>query len=228
MKKIVILTAAALMSTCAFAQADRAAYKSAWDKTEANYKAAKDHCKSLKGNAEDVCKEEAKVAVAKAQLDVTQKYKNNPSDMSRAEHKVAEAEYDLAKEKCDDVAAKSACKSEAKASYDRTLASTGATSTTGAVAQDARDAGASVAAATKEKSADASVAMSDTMITTKVKAEMAADPVVKAMEVHVETQNGVVMLSGFVPTRTEADKAVQIARNVKDVKDVKSSLQIKK
>jgi osmotically-inducible protein OsmY len=230
MKKIVILTAAALMSTCAFAQTDRAAYKSAWDKTEAAYKVAKDHCKSLKGNAEDVCKEEAKVAVAKAQMDVTQKYKNNPSDMSRAEHKVAEAEYDLAKEKCDDLSggSKSACKSEAKASYDRTVASTGATSTTGAVAQDARDAGANVAAATREKSADASVAMSDTMITTKVKAEMAADPVVKAMEVHVETQNGVVMLSGFVPTKTEADKAVQIARNVKDVKDVKSSLQIKK
>lgn len=252
MKKIVILSAAALISTCAFAQTDRAAYKSAWDKTEADYKAAKDRCKSMKGNAEDVCKEEAKVALAKAQLDVTQQYKNNASDVSRAQHKLAEAEYDLAKEKCDDLSgsAKSSCKSEAKASYDRNLASTGATTTTGAVAQNARDAGSAVAdnarqagaavadnardagatmaAATKEKSADASVAMSDTMITTKVKAEMAADPVVKAMDVHVETQNGVVMLSGFVPTKAEADQAVKIARNVKDVKDVKSSIQIKK
>jgi len=242
MKKIVILSAAAaLISTGAFAQTDRAAYKSAWDKTEADYKAAKDQCKSMKGNAEDVCKEEAKVALTKAQLNVTQQYKNNASDVSRAQHKVAEAEYDLAKEKCDDMSGsgKSACKSEAKASYDRNVASSGATSTTGAVAQNARDAGtavadnardagATMAAATREKSADASVAMNDTMITTKVKAEMAADPVVKAMDVHVETQNGIVMLSGFVPTKAEADKAVQIARNVKDVKDVKSSLQIKK
>jgi osmotically-inducible protein OsmY len=57
---------------------------------------------------------------------------------------------------------------------------------------------------------------------------MAADPLVKAMDVHVETQNGVVMLSGFVPSKAEADKAIQIARGVKDVKDVKSSIQLKK
>ena len=242
MKRVVFLSAAALISTCALAQnVDRTAYKSAWDKAESDYKVAKDKCKSLKGNAEDVCKEEAKVALAQAQLDITQKYKNTPSDVSRAEHKVAEAQYDLAKERCDDQsgAAKSACKAEAKATYERTLAAHTDNTTTGAVAHNARDAGANVAqnareagsnvaATTREKSADASAAMSDTMITTKVKAEMAADPLVKAMDVHVETQNGVVMLSGFVPSKAEADKAVEIARAVKDVKDVKSSIQVKK
>jgi osmotically-inducible protein OsmY len=231
MKRVVFLSAAALISTCALAQnVDRAAYKSAWDKAESDYKVAKNKCKPMKGNAEDVCKEEAKVALAQAQLDITQKYKNTPSDVSRAEHKVAEAQYDLAKEKCDDQsgAAKSACKSEAKASYERTLAARGDNTATGAVAQTARDAGSNVAETTREKTADASAAMSDTMITTKVKAEMAADPLVKAMDVHVETQNGVVMLSGFVPSKAEADKAIQIARGVKDVKDVKSSIQLKK
>lgn len=231
MKKIAILSAAALISTCAFAQtADRTAYKSAWDKTESDYKAAKDRCKSLKGNAEDVCKQEAKVAQAKAQLDVTQQYKNTDNDITRAHKRVAEAQYDLAKERCDDMSGqtKSACKSEAKASYDTTLASLGTTTATGAVAQSARDAGTNVADATRDKTTGATVAMSDTMITTKVKAEMAADPLVKAMDVHVETQNGVVMLSGFVPGKAEADKAVQIARNVKDVKEVKSSIQVKK
>jgi len=253
MKRVVFLSAAALISTCALAQnVDRTAYKSAWDKAESDYKVAKDKCKSLKGNAEDVCKEEAKLALAQAQLDITQKYKNTPSDVSRAEHKVAEAQYDLAKETCADQSgnAKSACKAEAKATYERTLAAHPDHTTTGAVAHNARDAGANVAqnareagsnvaqntreagsnvaAATREKSADASAAMSDTMITTKVKAEMAADPLVKAMDVHVETQNGVVMLSGFVPSKAEADKAVEIARAVKDVKDVKSSIQVKK
>ncbi|MGO4378339.1 BON domain-containing protein [Pseudoduganella sp. RAF53_2] len=218
MKKIVFLSAAALISTCAMAQTDRAAYKSAWEKAESDYKVAKDKCSSLKGNAKDVCKEEAKVAQAKSELDITTKYKNNPSDVTRAEHRVAEAEYDLAKEKCDDMSgsAKSTCKSDAKSQYDTQLAST-KTSTTENVADK-----------TREKSADASLAMSDTMITTKVKAEMAADPVVKAMDVHVETQGGVVMLSGFVPSKTEADKAVEIARAVKGVTDVKSSIQVKK
>ncbi|WP_395401805.1 BON domain-containing protein [Pseudoduganella sp. UC29_106] len=231
MKRVVFLSAAALISTCALAQnVDRTAYKSAWDKAESDYKVAKDKCKSLKGNAEDVCKEEAKVALAQAQLDITQKYKNTPSDVSRSEHKVAEAQYDLAKERCDDQSgnAKSACKAEAKATYERTLAARGDHTTTGAIADNARDTGSNVAAATREKSADASAAMSDTMITTKVKAEMAADPLVKAMDVHVETQNGVVMLSGFVPSKAEADKAVEIARAVKDVRDVKSSIQVKK
>lgn len=231
MKRAVFLSVAALVSTCALAQnVDRTAYKSAWDKAESDYKVAKAKCKSLKGNAEDVCKEEAKVALAQAQLDVTQKYKNTPSDISRAEHKVAEAQYDLGKERCDDQsgAAKSACKAEAKATYERTLAARGDHTTTGAVAQNARDAGANVADATRDKTAGASVAMTDTMITTKVKAEMAADPLVKAMDVHVETQNGIVMLSGFVPSKAEADKAVEIARAVKDVKEVKSSIQIKK
>jgi hyperosmotically inducible periplasmic protein len=65
------------------------------------------------------------------------------------------------------------------------------------------------------------------MITAKVKADMAADKTVTAMDVHVETQQGIVMLSGFVPTKAEADRAVQLAKGVKGVSDVKSSIQVK-
>jgi osmotically-inducible protein OsmY len=70
--------------------------------------------------------------------------------------------------------------------------------------------------------------MSDTMITAKVKADMAADKTVKAMDVHVETQKGVVMLSGFVPSKAEAARAVELAKGVQGVTDVKSSIQVKK
>jgi len=221
MKKILCISLAALFSSSvAFAQnVNQDAYKSAKDKAESDYKVAKDNCKSLKHNAKDVCKEEAKVAQARAELDATKQYQNTPKDVEKAEKKLADAEYDLAKERCDDMSgsAKSTCKADAKSAHKTALANTGNTSTTSSIAQATRDTG--------SKIADTA---SDTMITTKVKAEMAADPAVKAMDVHVETQKGIVMLSGFVPSKAEADKAVELARKVDGVQDVKSSLQIKK
>jgi osmotically-inducible protein OsmY len=67
----------------------------------------------------------------------------------------------------------------------------------------------------------------DTMITSKVKAAFAADPQVKATEVKVETFKGTVQLSGFVDSRASADKAVELARQVKGVKAVKNDTVIK-
>lgn len=243
MKKILCMSLAALFSTSfAVAQAaDNDAYKAAKDKAESDYKVAKDNCKSLKGNAEDICKDEAKVAEARAILEATKQHQNTPKDVEKAQRKLADAEYDLAKERCDDMSgsAKSACKSDAKAAHKTALASAGTASTTAAVAQDTREAGTNLANntreagtnlanSTREATADTRTAMSDTMITTKVKAEYAADPLVKAMDVHVETQKGVVMLSGFVPSKAEADKAIELARKIEGVQEVKSSLQIKK
>lgn len=243
MKKILCISLAALFSSSvAFAQTvDNNAYKAAKDKAESDYKVAKDGCKSLKRNAEDVCKEEAKVAQARAELDATTQYQNDAKDIEKAKRKLADAEYDLAKERCDDMSgsAKSACKSDAKSAHKTALAGIGTSSTTAAVAQNTReagtnlanttrDAGSNIANTTREATADTRTAMSDTMITTKVKAEMAADPLVKAMDVHVETQKGIVMLSGFVPSKAEADKAVELARKVEGVQEVKSSIQIKK
>lgn len=69
--------------------------------------------------------------------------------------------------------------------------------------------------------------LDDTFITTKVKAELVNDPVVKATEVNVETFKGVVQLSGFVTSQAAANKAVEIARNVKGVKSVKNDMRIK-
>lgn len=69
--------------------------------------------------------------------------------------------------------------------------------------------------------------LDDTLITTKVKAELVNDPVVKATEVNVETFKGVVQLSGFVTSQAAANKAVEIARSVKGVKSVKNDMRIK-
>jgi osmotically-inducible protein OsmY len=67
----------------------------------------------------------------------------------------------------------------------------------------------------------------DTVITSKVKAAFAADPTVKATEVKVETFKGTVQLSGFVESRESAQKAVQIARQVKGVTEVRNNTIVK-
>jgi BON domain len=60
----------------------------------------------------------------------------------------------------------------------------------------------------------------DAGITTKVKTAMAADPVVKAYQVDVTTQNKVVTLSGDVETTAAKEQAVRIARQTDGVRDV--------
>jgi osmotically-inducible protein OsmY len=67
----------------------------------------------------------------------------------------------------------------------------------------------------------------DSLITSKVKAAFAADPTVKATQVKVETFKGTVQLSGFVDSRESAEKAVEIARNVKGVQSVKNDTVIR-
>ncbi len=65
--------------------------------------------------------------------------------------------------------------------------------------------------------------VTDTWITTKVKADLVATKDVSGMDVKVDTVNGVVMLSGMVPSRAEHDKAVQVAKGIKGVKSVDAS-----
>jgi osmotically-inducible protein OsmY len=67
----------------------------------------------------------------------------------------------------------------------------------------------------------------DTVITSKVKAEIFNEPSLKSRELNVETFKGAVQLSGFVSSQAEINKAVQVARNVKGVKSVKNDMRIK-
>jgi osmotically-inducible protein OsmY len=67
----------------------------------------------------------------------------------------------------------------------------------------------------------------DKTISTKVKAELAADSVTQAINIEVETYNGVVQLSGFVDKEKTIDRAEKIARKVPGVKDVKNNLIVR-
>jgi osmotically-inducible protein OsmY len=67
----------------------------------------------------------------------------------------------------------------------------------------------------------------DSAIANKVKTAFYADPEVKGTQVAVEVFKGVVQLSGFVDNAIQSQKAVQIAREVDGVKEVRNSMIVK-
>ena len=69
--------------------------------------------------------------------------------------------------------------------------------------------------------------VTDTWITTKVKAVLVESPMVKATEVNVETFKGVVQLSGFVSSQSAMNEAVRLTRDIKGVTSVKNDMRIK-
>jgi len=354
---------------------DPASYRNATQKASTDYNAAVQKCDGMKDNNKDICMAEAKLARNKAEATALAKYSTSPAARQKARASLADAEYALAKERCDDKsgADKDECMSNAKSVHTAALAdakadrgsnagastsasgtsatgtsststsgasSTGATAAGGLVAgTDTRDpakaaavdkcaqagdsktgclietkpspvrenaaAAADTAAAktrdaaataadktkaaaataadktkevaqvavektkavastvaqktgnamdragentreatataaqktdkamdqagdkTKDATASTRVAAADTAITTKVKAGLVKEPDLSSLGIHVETEKGVVMLSGFVNSKAEADKAVKVAKGVDGVSKVKSAIQVK-
>jgi len=67
----------------------------------------------------------------------------------------------------------------------------------------------------------------DAVITAKVKAAVFEDTSLKSAEINVETFKGVVQLSGFVRSRADINRAVELAKGVKGVKSVKNDMILK-
>ena len=68
----------------------------------------------------------------------------------------------------------------------------------------------------------------DSVITTKIKAELAEEKMSSLVRINVDTDNkGMVVLSGTAASQNAADKAVSIARAVKGVTSVQNNIQIK-
>lgn len=68
----------------------------------------------------------------------------------------------------------------------------------------------------------------DAGITTAVKTKFLADPDVSGLKIDVDTQNGVVTLTGLVPNAKEKARAVELARETTGVKSVKDQLKVGK
>ncbi len=94
-----------------------------------------------------------------------------------------------------------------------------------AAANNAAAAAGTAAANATDKAGDA---LSDSAITGKVKAALLADAEVKGTDINVETSKGDVMLSGFVESQAQIDKAATLAKNIDGVKQVSNKLEIKK
>lgn len=315
MKTLIATLIATAVSAVAIAPAsaapvDKDAHRAAMDKAAADYRTAKTKCDAMKGNAEEVCEDEAKLAQARAELDAYSKYDTTGGNLRDARAKVVRAEHELADTQCDATAAgdKDRCKATAGSIRDAALArlddrnidravghsssgelvssidskdpataaavqkceqmtgdartacvvdkrgnvttATNVAATTGAaVAANTREAVATVkektAAAfdrTKDMASNAAHkaqnateragekttrVASDGNITAKVKAGLVSDPALKGMEINVDTEGGVVMLSGFVETKAEAEKAMQVAKGVDGVTNVKSAIKVK-
>jgi len=120
---------------------------------EAQYKAAKATCDALSGNAKDICVEDAKgkEKIAKAEAYAT--FEGTPKARESARIARADAVYEVAKERCDDLAGnpKDVCVKEAKAVHVKAKAD----AKVDRVASDTRrDSSERVAEAKREASSD--------------------------------------------------------------------------
>ncbi|WP_291991895.1 BON domain-containing protein [Candidatus Accumulibacter sp. ACC003] len=223
------MTAIAATITLAFSAGAMAAsgiskdeYKADKSKIAAEYKSAKASCGSMTGNAKDICVVEAKgkEKVAKAELEA--RYKPGDKSSQAVGIAKAEADYAVAKEKCDDKAAndKKICVQEATAAEAKAKADAKKPMQPTTAAADEK-----AAAPASHESAGAYV--DDTLITTKVKAAVLGESSLSSAEINVETYKGTVQLTGFVGSRADIDKAVQVARGVKGVTSVKNDMIVK-
>ena len=70
-------------------------------------------------------------------------------------------------------------------------------------------------------------AVDDSVLANKVKVALYADQTAPGTQIEVEVFKGVVQLSGFVDNAAQAQKAVQIAREVDGVKEVRNNMMVK-
>jgi osmotically-inducible protein OsmY len=122
--------------------------------------------------------------------------------------------------------AMSEAKGDFASAYDAVKSGTERTATAGKYAL--KDAGQGVVRVTdksKEALGKSGEWAEDNWITTKIKSKYAVDKDVKMTRVHVDTDHGVVRLSGVVESPFQAQKAIQDALEIKGVVAVDSNLQ---
>ena len=132
--------------------AGKADYEAVKTRSEADYKTASDQCKNISGNPKDVCMAEAKAARTKANAMAEADYKNTPKAREDAIDNVADADYDVAKQRCDAKTGneKDVCVKEAKAAQTKAKADAKATQKSAVARNDA---------ASDKRDADYKVAM---------------------------------------------------------------------
>lgn len=137
-KASIIVAALIFLPSAHAALTSKAEYSAGKSMISATYKTDKAACKSMSGNAKDICVEEAKAKekVAKAELEFA--HTGTVSDKNKVTVVAAESAYAVAKEKCDDKSGndKDVCVKEAKAIETKALADVKMTKKVNAAVRD--------------------------------------------------------------------------------------------
>jgi osmotically-inducible protein OsmY len=91
----------------------------------------------------------------------------------------------------------------------------------------ARETGAEIGEKVAVGAEKAERTLEDAQLTAKIKSKMALDDRVSALNIDVDTDAGIVTLSGTVRSTAEHDRAVQLARETEGVKRVVDSLTVR-
>jgi osmotically-inducible protein OsmY len=78
----------------------------------------------------------------------------------------------------------------------------------------------------QEKMQEKGAGFNDSVITELVTSALDKDPVLRQMDIGVQTQDGVVSLSGFVDSMVQVDRAGDLARRVEGVSGVRNTLRV--
>ena len=92
--------------------------------------------------------------------------------------------------------------------------------------QDASHAAANAQQGMERAADNAAQSMTDAGITTKINAALVADDKLKALQIDVDTRDGMVTLSGKAPDATSRERATTLATAVEGVKHVNNQLVV--
>lgn len=109
---------------------------------------------------------------------------------------------------------------------DRPVATTGRSP--GVDTERARDTGAEIGEKVAVGADRAEQAIADASLTSKIKAKMALDDTIEALEIDVDTDGATVTLTGTVDTDAQRARALQLARETEGVTTVVDRLRIER
>ena len=99
--------------------------------------------------------------------------------------------------------------------------------TIGTNTERAREIGAEVGERTAVAANEARRALTDGQVTAKIKAKMALDDTVKALDVNVDTNGSTVTVSGVVDSAAQRERVLQLARETAGVTTVVDRLRVR-
>ena len=100
--RAVVAVGALILTVGANAAGDKAAYENAKASAKTSYDDARKKCDAMSGNAKDVCVAEASAARVRAEQGAEAAYQGTPKAREQAAGEIADANYKVARERCNE------------------------------------------------------------------------------------------------------------------------------